>query len=87
MEDEFLRKVKKMKNILRKKFKINFVLTMLDTFLLPGYAGNIHNAARKGELVKIRIAVESGPGIESIRNRNKTYSRRSESGTNYAYIK
>ena len=76
-----------MKNILREKFKINFVLTMLDAFLLPGYAGNIHKAARKGDLAKIRIVVESGQGIKYIRNRNKTYSRRSESGTNYAYIK
>ncbi len=63
-----------MRNILREKFKINFVLTMLYAFLLPGYAGNIHKAARKGELAKIRIAVESGPGIKNIRNRIKTYS-------------
>lgn len=59
---------------MREKFKINFVLTMLDAFLLPGYAGNIHKTVRKGELAKIRIAVESGPGIKYIRNRNKTYS-------------
>lgn len=76
-----------MKNILREKFKINFVLTLLDTFLLPGYAGDIHKASRKGDLAKVRIAVINRHGIGNIRNRNKIYSRRSEPGTNCAYIK